>query len=153
MRIELLRDYRGIKINDELWLKGIYEVPGDLGTYLIGKGYARASNEPLPEPPVVEPPDGIKAHNEAVKDLGLPSHLKVKPLPTPAAKAVSEADVEAFIVEGHLSLEGDTPDYSILSREDLIEMAEIRGIEVEGTGKDGYITKQDLLDALEGGED
>ena len=142
MRIELLRDYRGIKINDELWLKGIYEVADDLGTYLIGKSYARVSNEPLPQPPVAEPPDGIKAHNKAVKDLGLPSHSKVQP-----------ATVQPYPASDELvgPKEDQTP-YSSpsYSRAELLEIARESAIEVEGTGKDGRITKQDLVDALEG---
>ena len=134
IRIELLRDYRGIKINDELWLKGIYEVEDDLGNYLIGKTYARASSEPLPQPPAVKPPDGIKTHNKAVDDLGLPSYLKVQP-PTVVSDEIEDLD------------------YSLLSRDELLETAKKRGIEVEGTGKNGYIIIKDVLDALEGDGD
>ncbi len=138
MWIELLRDYRGIKINDELWLKGIYEVPDDLGNYLIGKGYAQASNAPPPPPPAVEPPDAIAIHNEAVDDLGLPSHLKVP--------------IEAFV---EANLADDEPEvmatYDTYTRDELLVFVERHAIEVEGTGKDGHITKQNLVDALEAG--
>ena len=139
MRIELLRDYRGIKINDELWLKGVREVEDDLGNYLIGKGYARASNEPLPEPPVIPAAAAaIAIHNQAVDDLELPSHLKVQP-----TTERPPADEFANLL----------PDYNLLSRDELLTLVQGFGIEVEGTGKDGHITKQNLVAALEAGED
>ena len=103
IRIELLRDYRGIKINDELWLKGIYEVADDLGAYLIGKSYARASIASLP-----------------------------------ANTAGSDAKTDPTLYSN--------PNFS---RDELLEMTEKRGIKVEGTGTAGYITMQDLRDALD----
>ena len=136
MWIELLRDYRGIKIKDELWLKGVREVDDDLGNYLIGKGYARATVAPPPPPPAVEPPDAIAIHNQAVDDLELPSHLKVQP-----TTERPPADEFANLL----------PDYNLLSRDELLTLVQGFGIEVEGTGKDGYVTKQDLVDALEAG--
>lgn len=134
MRIELLRDYRGIKIDDELWLKGVYEVEDDLGAYLIGKGYAQATIAPLPDVSEKAAPDAIAIHNEAVEDLGLPSHVKVQPMPATG----SEVDDS-----------GAKKDYIDYSRDVLLDMTEKRGIEVEGTGQAGYVTKQNLLDALE----
>lgn len=139
MWIELLRDYRGIKINDELWPKGTYEVPDDLGNYLIGKGYARAANAPLPGVDTPAAPDGIAVHNQAVKDLGLPSRLKVQPIPT----VDTEVDTPDELVDAKQASPADT-----LTRDQLLKLASGHDIEVEGTGKDGHITKQDLLDAL-----
>lgn len=134
IRIELLRDYRGIKINDELWLKGIYEVEDDLGNYLIGKSYARASDAPLPQPPAVEPPDANAVHNEAMKDLDLPSVLEKKHMVT---------------IDTYVDDSGEKKDYIDYSRDELIEITTTRGIKVEGTGTAGYITMQDLRVALE----
>ncbi len=136
MWIDLLRDYRGIKINDELWLKGVYEVEDDLGNYLISKGYAQATNEPLPAESEEAAPDEIAFHNQLAK---------VQP--------ITQGNIE-FVSPPTTELEADEPDEPFgveanLSRDVLLEMAEEYGIEVEGTGKDGYITKQDLIAALD----
>lgn len=48
MKIILLRDYCGRIINDQTLLKGIQDVSDSVGAYLVGKGYAVAS-EPLPQ--------------------------------------------------------------------------------------------------------
>lgn len=40
-------------------------------------------------------------------------------------------------------------DYSALSRDELLELAEERELSVEGTGANGYVSKDDLVAALE----
>jgi hypothetical protein len=47
MKINLLRDYCGRIINDNVLLKGVQDVEDTVGAYLVGKGYA-VTSEPLP---------------------------------------------------------------------------------------------------------
>ena len=77
MKIELLRDYRGIKIDDKLMLAGVYDVNDTLGAYLLKKGVAREAVDSTPVTGVEPEPATGWEHNEAVSALGLPDHLQV----------------------------------------------------------------------------
>ncbi len=48
--------------------------------------------------------------------------------------------------------DGEAKDYESLTKKDLEDLAAERGVEVEGSGKDGDVVKQDLVDALSDNE-
>lgn len=72
---------------------------------------------------------------------------------TPGLADVPEDDVRDTAPGDPVGPTGTTPapagpDYQGMSPEDLHALVDERGLEVEGTGKDGNVTKGDLVKAL-----
>ncbi len=48
------------------------------------------------------------------------------------------------------TVDEQAPDYAAMNRDDLLELVKTAGIEVVGSGRDGYQSKDDLVAALQG---
>jgi pyruvate/2-oxoglutarate dehydrogenase complex dihydrolipoamide acyltransferase (E2) component len=72
-------------------------------------------------------------------------------------KVIAGSPIPPDLIDAYNSAGGETAasetasetDYSKLQVEDLEQLAEERGLEVEGTGKDGNVVKADLVKALQ----
>lgn len=53
-------------------------------------------------------------------------------------------------VEKTGTVDKETPDYEAMNRESLLGLVEVAGIDIKGSGRDGYVSKDDLVKALEG---
>ena len=131
MRIHLKHRYRGAKTNEQWIEPGDYDandpaVDG-FAQYLIDNDHAVELDLPVKvQPPTVTPspaPLDMTHHNEEMKRAGRD--------------------------EWKAETEDNPQDYDLLTRDELFLIAKADGLEVVGTGKNGRVTKQDFLVALQ----
>lgn len=140
MNIRVISAYSGVLTKGQIVYPGIYAGDDprliDAAETMIRKGFAEPTTLPVPE--------------------AAPS-ASAQPVPAFVADEddVIGAEVREDVVQVIVPEDAVEPqtDYAALTFNELKELAEAAGLEVSGTGKNGAVTKADLVRALEAAEE